>query len=152
MNAGETTFWEVVDAIRTAEPRYRREAYGFVMAALGNTVQALPEERRRDPGRRHLTGQELLEGVVRCARREFGQLAAAVFAEWGVRTGEDVGRIVFQLVESGQLSARPEDSIDDFRHLGELSALLSEKLGFGPERGADPGPGSTGRRGPGTVA
>ncbi len=152
MNAGETTFWDVVDAIRTADPRYRREAYGFVMAALGNTVQALPEDRRRDPGRRHLTGQELLEGVVRLARREFGQLADTVFAEWGVRTGEDVGRIVFQLVESGQLSARREDSMDDFRHAGELAVALREKLGFGPERGADPGASSAGRRGPGTVA
>jgi len=31
----ETTFWDAVDEIRTADPRYRREAYGFVMAALG---------------------------------------------------------------------------------------------------------------------
>ncbi len=143
MSAGEMPFWDVVDAIRQREPRYRREAYGFIMAALGITVQALPAERRRDPERRHLSGQELLEGVVRLARAEFGQLARMVFAEWGVSTGEDVGRIVFALVESGQLSARPEDSIQDFRDAGELAGALGARLEFGPARGSRPGAGRT---------
>ena len=151
MNAGESSFWEVVDEIRTRDPRYRREAYGFVMASLGLTVQALPEARLRDPSLRHLSGAELLEGVIRLARREFGQLAAPVFEEWGVRSGEDVGRIVFQLVDAGQLSARREDSIADFAQAGELTAALRERLEFGPERG-DPSSGQAGRRGPEPVA
>jgi hypothetical protein len=29
--------------------------------------------------------------------------------------GEDIGRMVFQLVDAGQLSARPEDTLEDFR-------------------------------------
>jgi uncharacterized repeat protein (TIGR04138 family) len=148
----DMTFWEVVDGIRAREPRYRREAYGFVMAALGVTVQGLPEERRRDPARRHLSGQELLEGVVGLARREFGQLAATVFAEWGVRSGPDVGRIVFDLVESGQLGARPEDSIEDFRHGADLLAVLRENLPIGRERGPDTSVGPVRQGGPETAA
>jgi hypothetical protein len=38
-----------------------------------------------------------------------------------------VGRIVFRLVECGELSARPEDSLDDFRDydlFGGLTANL----------------------------
>jgi uncharacterized repeat protein (TIGR04138 family) len=145
-------FWEIVEAIQAREPGYRREAYGFVMAALGARVQALPAQRRGDPARRHLTGQELLEGVIALARREFGQLAATVFAEWGVRAGEDVGRIVFQLVEAEQLSARPEDTIADFRHVPDLLAVLREKLPIGRDRGPDPRAGHVTRSGPETSA
>jgi uncharacterized repeat protein (TIGR04138 family) len=127
VSSHDLLFWETVDRIREAEPRYRREAYGFVVAALGVTVQDLPPERLADPVRRHLSGRELLLGLVRLARQEFGPLAPLVFREWGIFTGEDVGRIVFHLVESHELSARPEDSPDDFRGfdlLGRLTANL----------------------------
>lgn len=127
MSNSELLFWDAVDGIRETESRYRREAYGFVVAALGSTVQALPPERLEDPVLRHLTGAELLGGVVRLARQEFGVLGPTVFREWGVLTGEDVGHIVFRLVECGELSARPEDTLDDFRDfdlLGRLTAGL----------------------------
>ena len=114
MSSSELLFWDAVDGIRETESRYRREAYGFVVAALGITVQALPPDRLADPALRHLTGGELLRGLVRLARHEFGVLGPTVFREWGVLTGEDVGRIVFRLVECGELSARPEDTLDDF--------------------------------------
>ncbi len=129
--SGETTFWDAVDALREREVRYAREAYAFVVSALNTTVQALPEERLRDAERRHLSGGELLDGVVRMAHEEFGALAPTVFAEWGVRTGEDVGRIVFQLVECRQLSARPEDTIADFVGGRDLLLRLSEVADFG---------------------
>jgi uncharacterized repeat protein (TIGR04138 family) len=125
MSRSDRSFWDVVDALRVHEPRYRREAYGFVVAALGATVQALPPARRADPDRRHLTGGELIVGVIGLARSEFGGLADLVLSEWGVRSGEDVGRIVFQLVESGQLSARPEDTMEDFQRAPDLLRALS---------------------------
>jgi uncharacterized repeat protein (TIGR04138 family) len=128
----EIPFWDTVDRIRetdTGERRYAREAYGFVVAALGTTVQALPTDRLADPERRHLSGQELLDGVVRLARGEFGALAPTVFAEWGVRDGDDVGRIVFQLVEGGQLSARPEDTLADFTRGPSLIERLAGSSG-----------------------
>ena len=125
MSSSELLFWEVVDGIRESETRYRREAYGFVVAALGSTVQALPPERLADPTLRHLTGDELLRGLVRLARQEFGVLGPTVFREWGVLTGEDVGRIVFRLVECGELSARPEDTLDDFRGFDLFDGLTA---------------------------
>lgn len=121
----EKDFWEAVEDLRETDGRYAREAYGFLMAALGVTAGRLPPQRLADPARRHLSGRELLEGLVGHAREEFGQLAAVVFAEWGVERGEDVGEMVFQLVGAQQLSARPEDTIEDFRDfdlMGELGA------------------------------
>lgn len=113
--ASELGFLDVVSEIRESDDRFRPQAYVFLMVALQQTVQGLPEERTRDPVRRHLSGRELLAGVAKLAREEFGPLAPMVFAEWGVRRSEDVGEMVFQLVESRQLSARPEDTLDDFR-------------------------------------
>lgn len=115
---------DTIDGIRARNPRYARNAYLFVMGALQETVAGLPRERLVDPVRRHLSGRELLSGTVALARREFGALAPAVFREWGVHSGEDVGRMVFDLVRSGQLSARPEDSLEDFQGGPDLMALL----------------------------
>lgn len=124
--SGETAFWDAVDALRAERRRYAREAYGFVMAGLTATVQALPEGRRASQAARHLSGGELLAGIVRLAREEFGAMAPMVFREWGVCASEDVGAIVFELVECGQLSARPEDTLEAFREgfdlMGELGA------------------------------
>ncbi len=124
MNPPQESLQDAIDRIRQADPRFRREAYGFVMLALGLAAQELPPTRREDPERRHLTGAELLESVIELARREFGGLAPMVFSEWGVVSSADVGDLVFQLVEHGQLSARSQDRREDF-HGPDLMRRLS---------------------------
>lgn len=131
----ETMFRDAVDQLRERGSRYAREAYVFVVAALGETVRALPAERLAVAERRHLSGQELTEGVIRIAREEFGSLAPMVFREWGVGSTEDIGEIVFELVEVEQLSARPEDTLADFRSRGDLFAALAEPLPPVPPKG-----------------
>ncbi len=154
MSSTDLPFWDAVDRIRSADERYRREAYAFVMAALGTAVRSLPAERANDPAGRHLSGQELLQGVVSLARREFGVMAPTVFREWGVTRSSDVGAIVFLLVGAGQLSARPEDRPEDFDHGPDLLRALSDGLDLDvptadepPRRGAG---GPTGGTSPGT--
>lgn len=145
MSRPEGSFWEAVDALRARNPRYRREAYGFVVAALAATVGDLPAERKNDPERRHLSGAELVSGVVRLARREFGDLSEVVFREWNVTRSEDIGAMVFELVECGQLAARPEDRLQDFLLGPELLSSLaggtreSERGAPARERGASGG-------------
>jgi len=126
MNHGPESLWDAIERIRNHDPRFRPEAYGFVMMALGLTVETLPAERREDPERRHLTGAELLDAIVAIARREFGAMAPTVFQEWGLRSGGDVGDLVFQLVETGQLKARPEDRREDFLSGVPLMRRLAE--------------------------
>ena len=125
----ETLFRDAVDELRSRGSRYAREAYVFVVAALGETVRLLPAERLADPHRRHLTGQELTAGMIRIAREEFGSLAPTVFHEWGVLRTEDIGEIVFELVDAGQLSARPEDRPEDFATGIDLPAALAAPTG-----------------------
>jgi uncharacterized repeat protein (TIGR04138 family) len=134
----ETIFRDAVDELRERGSRFAREAYVFVVAALGETVRALPTRRLADPVRRHLSGQELTAGVVRIAREEFGPLAPMVFLEWGVRATEDIGSIVFELVAAGQLNARPEDTMADFTG-GRLDLLgaLAGRTDSAPPLGLD---------------
>ena len=146
MNPIDHPFLKAVDRIREAEPRYRREAYLYVLFALGETVKRLPKSRRDDPARRHLSGRELLRGVVASARSDFGLMAPMVFAEWGVRGNEDVGEIVFQLVEHGQLSARPEDRREDFAGGPDLLTTLVEGMDLNTPSDP-PAPRLRGRRG-----
>ncbi len=129
MTTPEHAFWATVDAIRERDPRYRREAYAFVMRSLAAVARTLPPERAQDPVRRHLSGGELLRGALVIARQEFGVLAPTVLREWGLLSGLDFGRIVFQLVEAGELSARPEDSLDDFRGMDDLPTAVSAAPG-----------------------
>ena len=133
----ETAFWDAVDELRATQGGYMRQAYGFIVGSLTETVRELPKPRLDDPALRHLSGQELLRGIVRCARREFGPFAPMVFREWGVLHGEDVGRIVFQLVESGQLSARPEDTLHDFLGGPDLMAALEAHEDWGRPPASD---------------
>ena len=101
-------FWEKVHAICERDPRFRREAYEFVMRALEHTTERVVGPRR------HVSGQELLSGIVDLAREEFGDLALTVFDEWGISRSEDFGTIVFALVGEGLLGRQPDDSIHDF--------------------------------------
>jgi len=61
-------------------------------------MRALEHTTRKIVGkRRHISGQELLAGVVELARLEFGDLAWVVFGEWGITKSEDFGAIVYAL-------------------------------------------------------
>jgi len=126
---------DAVDRLRERDPRFPREAYLFVVAALAAAVDRMPRARREDSQRRHLSGGEVVAAVVRLARDEFGPLAPAVFREWGVLAARDVGTIVFNLVRCGQLSAREEDRPEDFRHPAELLTALAG-AGSAPRPGA----------------
>jgi len=100
-------FENAVEAIRAGDGRYRLEAYQFVREALDWQVSRLSV-------RRHVSGPELLEGVKRLAWERFGPMARTVLNHWGLVDGEDVGRIVFQLVDAGILSKTEDDRLDDF--------------------------------------
>lgn len=97
-----------VEALYRRDRRYKAEAYTFVLAGLTFTVGQLSQPR-------HLSGQELLEGLRRFGLEQFGPLTAQVFEHWGVRTTEDFGHIVFNLVESHLLRKTEEDSLEDFK-------------------------------------
>jgi len=103
------------------DPRFQRDAYLFVREALDFTQKNVVKENRepvRSPAgqeEKHVTGQELLEGIRGLALKEFGPMTITVFEEWGVRSCGDFGEIVFNMVNTGWLKKTEKDTRDDFQ-------------------------------------
>ena len=110
----EALFEEELEKIIRRDPRYHRDAYFFVREALDHTQQSLNKDPQRDQ-RRHVTGQELLEGIREYALQQYGPMVPTVLEQWGIQRCEDFGEIVFNMVETGLLAKTEKDSRDDFK-------------------------------------
>lgn len=94
---------------------YPRGAYVFVQEALGFTVGKVHGDPEKvDPGKRHISGQQLCHGLRDYAITKYGLLARSVLNHWNIHRTDDFGRIVYNLIETGQLSCSDEDRIEDF--------------------------------------
>jgi len=102
-----TTIDELLAPILESDKRYTAEAYLFVRGGLDHTVRQLDKPR-------HVSGQELLEGLRVYALREYGPVTKRVLSEWGINNCIDFGNIVFNLVNEGLLGKTDQDSIEDF--------------------------------------
>jgi uncharacterized repeat protein (TIGR04138 family) len=100
--------------LHARDGRYSERAYLFVLAALEYAQGKLP-------ARRHLSGAELAWACRDFALEQFGLLAETVLEHWGVRSTEDIGRIVFLLIDVGLLASQPSDKIDDFDRVYEFA-------------------------------
>jgi uncharacterized repeat protein (TIGR04138 family) len=110
------------------DPRYAYEAYEFIFQALEHTQKMLgrvAEPTRADaPTENHVSGRELLAGVTDLAKQEFGRMARVVFHLWGIDRTDDVGEIVFNLIEANLLSRTDRDQRSDFHNLFDLDDVL----------------------------
>jgi uncharacterized repeat protein (TIGR04138 family) len=108
----EASFEEAFARIQTKDSRYHRDAYLFVREALDYTQKHIAKDAR---GRvRHVSGQELLVGIREFALQQFGPMAKTVLEEWGVKSCEDFGEIVFNMIEVDWLAKTAKDSRADF--------------------------------------
>jgi uncharacterized repeat protein (TIGR04138 family) len=126
----------LVEVVRR-DPRYAYDAYEFVIAAYGYTQKLLGRPPRRDKPEEqpenHVSGRQLLEGVRALVLREYGLMARTVLHSWGIRTTDDVGNIVFNLLDAGLMSKRPEDALEDFHNVFDLDAALERDYQIKPE-------------------
>jgi len=106
------TFEEAIEQIVCEDGRYPPEAYYFVREALDDSVQLF--KKPAEGPARHVTGPELLDAFRRRALAQFGPMALRVFQTWGLHRTEDVGDIVFALVEFGVLGKTSDDRREDF--------------------------------------
>jgi len=108
----EINFDEAVEKILAKDTRYSRDAYLFVREALDYTQKLVGKEARGTI--RHVSGQELLDGIRKYALNQFGPMVVTVFEEWGVHNCRDFGEIVFNMVETSLLAKTDKDNRDDF--------------------------------------
>jgi uncharacterized repeat protein (TIGR04138 family) len=107
-------FDEELEKILAKDSRYTREAYLFVREALDHT-QKMIGKAPKDDLPRHVSGQQLLEGVRDFAIQQYGPMAMMVLNEFGIQRCEDFGELVFNMVENSLLAKTEKDSRDDFK-------------------------------------
>jgi len=101
----------IQDLVRR-DRRYQAEAYLFVFEALDHVSQ---RSWRRALDARHVSVQQLLDGIRALAMQEFGPLARCVFESWGVYRTEDFGEIVFNLIHNNLLNQSEDDDKKGFQ-------------------------------------
>jgi uncharacterized repeat protein (TIGR04138 family) len=113
----------ILEKIAEKDPRYKIDAYLFVLNGLTHTVSRFEKPR-------HVNGRELSEGLREYAIDQFGPLARTVLESWGVTKTEDFGNIVFSLIKAKLLSKTEEDSIEDFRDVFEFKKALDNTVKY----------------------
>src|SRR4030088_1137350 len=108
-------FAEALDSIVASDPRYQRDAYVFLRDALDYTTKQ--QKKTKGASVRHVAGPELLKGVREYALKEFGPMVVTVLSYWGIRSTEDIGHMVFNLIGAGIFGKTEEDSIEDFKNV-----------------------------------
>ena len=109
---------DVLERIRARDGHFHERAYLFVLAALEFV-------RARENLKRHVTGTELAWACRDFALAQFGLLSPSVLAHWGITRTEDIGRIVFTLVDVGILVTQPGDRLEDFEEVYDFAESFS---------------------------
>jgi len=102
-------FEKIVEDICEKDFRYKVDAYAFVMEALSYT-------QKRFKCAKHVKGDELLRGIKDLLLRKFGPMTMVVLEYWGIKSTEDFGNMVFNLVENKVLSKTEDDNIEEFKN------------------------------------
>jgi uncharacterized repeat protein (TIGR04138 family) len=115
---------EILDQLRERNPRFHGKAYLFLLSSLHAVLESLEEPR-------HISGRELAQGVRDLALERFGPMARTVLEHWGIHATEDLGEIVFALVECGVLIKQDHDRREDFRDVYDFEEAFEEDYPWG---------------------
>lgn len=104
------------------------DAYYFIHAGLERAAEKihgrLPAGVDRPDRTRHITGQQLCEGLREIAIERWGLMASAVLATWDIHCTLDFGRVVFALIDAGLFQKQPHDTLDDFANVYDFRRAL----------------------------
>lgn len=115
---------EILAGLKERYPRYHEKAYAFVLAALHYVIERLDEPR-------HISGAELAHGARELAMEQFGPMARTVLEHWGIHRTEDLGEVVFALVDCGILVKEENDRLDDFREVYDFEEAFEHNYPWG---------------------
>lgn len=116
-------FEETIAGILKRDSRYPAEAYDFIREVLSDTQKRMGRSKKR-PYPQHISIKELLEGVCHFTIKEYGPMALNVLNAWGIYTCEDIGELVFNMIDEGLLFKTKEDKRDDFKAGFEFDKVL----------------------------
>ena len=110
---------------------YPVEAFSFVIGALRYAFRARPDG---------VDARDVCQAVREYAAVRLGGTSGAIarLAEWNIRRSEDVGRIIFRMVDTGRIQASPGDSPEQFEGLFTLEDLFGGGAGEAAQGAARP--------------
>ena len=112
---------EIFLQLQEKNPRFHAKAYLFLLSVLHHVMETLDRPR-------HISGQELAEGVREIALERYGPMARTVLEHWGIHATDDLGDIVFALVDCGILIKQDDDRKEDFRGVFDFEEAF--ELGY----------------------
>jgi len=114
-------FYDLVEEICRQDPRFKPDAYEFVLQGLEFTRKKLKKTS-------HISGIELARGLRDYAINQYGPLANRVLAHWGISQTLDFGHIVFNMIGKKLLSKTKEDTLLDFNEVYDFKTAFSNVL------------------------
>jgi uncharacterized repeat protein (TIGR04138 family) len=115
---------EILERLQDRNPRFHGNAYLFLLSSLHAVLAELDHPR-------HVSGEELAHGVRDLALKQYGPMARTVLAHWGIHDTEDLGEIVFAMVECGVLIKQEEDCREDFRGIFDFEEAFERDYPWG---------------------
>ena len=115
---------EIIRNIVRRDSRYREEAYTFVREGLDYTVHELKDSAKDQT--HHVRGWELSKGIRDYAIREYGPVSLRVLRHWGIQSSEDIGEIVYNMIDAQLLGKAEEDQKDDFREVYDFNQAFRD--------------------------
>jgi uncharacterized repeat protein (TIGR04138 family) len=117
-------FEQSVVSILKRDQRFDPHAYFFLKDALDYTLKRVADTNGGQT--RHVSGPELLTGFRDLALEQFGPMASTVMTEWGILLGQNVGDMVFNLIEEQVFGKQESDQPEDFSDVFDLRESLIE--------------------------
>ena len=118
------TLQETLGQLQRRNPRYAVEGYLFVLGGLHRRLAELEAPR-------HISGAELAGAVRDLALERFGPLARVVLEHWGIHSTEDIGEVVFLLVDHGVLTKQDSDRREDFADVFSFEEVFELEYPWG---------------------
>ena len=115
---------DLLARLREKNPRYTDAAYVFLLSSLQRTNEHLDEPR-------HISGRELAEGCKDLAIEQYGPMARTVLEHWGVHSTEDMGDVVYALIDCGVLIRQECDSRQDFENVFDFEEAFERNYPWG---------------------
>ena len=115
-------FEQSVVSILKRDKRFDPHAYFFLKDALDFTLKRIAESNGGQA--RHVSGPELLAGCRDYALEQFGPMASTLMTEWSIRKCQDLGDMVFHLIEEQVFGKQDSDKKEDFSEVFDFQASL----------------------------
>ena len=124
---------ESVIRLAKNDGRYDIRAFQFLFEALKYAQELYGKDSESENEiERHVTGQEMCEGIRRFALEQFGYMAKAVFEGWGIYRTDDFGEIVYLLIQNRLMAKTESDSIEDFHRIYDFHTAFEDV--FAPDK------------------